>query len=46
MFIIALFFTIAGAYQMIIWALGKHKNYRKDFEKYPRGRKSIIPFVI
>lgn len=42
----ALFFTIAGAYQMIIWALGKHKNYRKEFDKYPKGRKSIIPFVI
>lgn len=42
----AVLFTIAGGYQMVIWALGKHRNYRKEFEKYPRGRKSIIPFLI
>lgn len=42
----ALLFTIAGGYQMTIWALGKHRNYRKEFEKYPRGRKAVIPFVI
>ena len=39
-------FTLAGAYQMIVWALGKHRNYRKEFEKYPRGRKAIFPFII
>lgn len=43
----ALLFTIAGAYQMVIWALGKHRNYRREFDaKYPRGRKSIFPFII
>lgn len=42
----ALAFTVAGGGQMIIWALGKHRNYRKEFSNYPRGRKSIIPFVI
>lgn len=42
----ALLFTAAGGYQMIIWALGKHRNYKKEFSNYPRGRKSIIPFVI
>lgn len=42
----ALLFTVAGGGQMIIWALGKHRNYRKEFPNYPRGRKSIIPFVI
>lgn len=42
----ALLFTLAGGGQMIIWALGKHRNYRKEFSNYPRGRKSIIPFVI
>ena len=31
---------------MTVWALGKHRNYRKEFEKYPRGRKSIIPFLV
>ncbi|KAL5017443.1 hypothetical protein ScPMuIL_007032 [Solemya velum] len=39
-------FTSAGFFQMTIWALGKHKNYRHEFKDYPRGRKSIIPFII
>jgi len=38
-------FALAGGYQMTMWALGKHKNYRSEFEKYPR-RKAIIPFLI
>lgn len=42
----AFLFMLGGGFQMIIWALGKHRNYRKDFPNYPRGRKSIIPFVI
>lgn len=42
----AALFTLAGGYQMTMWAMGKHRNYRKEFEKYPRGRKSIIPFLI
>ncbi|XP_066588304.1 very-long-chain enoyl-CoA reductase [Prorops nasuta] len=40
------FFTLAGAYQMAIWALGKHKAYKKEFPQYPKGRKAIIPFVL
>ena len=39
-------FTLAGVYQMTIWALGKHKNYRKEFEKYPRSRRAIFPFIL
>ena len=39
-------FTAAGFFQMAIWALGKHKNYKKEFPNYPRGRKAIIPFLI
>jgi very-long-chain enoyl-CoA reductase len=42
----ATLFTVCGAFQMIQWALGKHKNYRKEFEKYPRGRRAIFPFLI
>jgi len=38
-------FTLAGAYQMVVWAQGKHRNYRKEFKDYPR-RKAIIPFVL
>ena len=38
-------FTLAGAYQMTIWALGKHRNYKKEFTNYPR-RKAIFPLII
>ncbi|KAF6035301.1 hypothetical protein EB796_006391 [Bugula neritina] len=41
----SLFFTIAGTYQMTVWALGKHRNYRKEFPDYPRQRKAIFPFI-
>ncbi|KZC06731.1 Trans-2,3-enoyl-CoA reductase, partial [Dufourea novaeangliae] len=39
-------FTFAGAYQMTLWALGKHKAYKKEFSNYPKSRKAIIPFVL
>lgn len=39
-------FAFAGAYQMAIWALGKHKNYKKEFKDYPKSRKAIFPFVL
>jgi len=39
-------FTVAGFYQMAVWALGKHRNYKKEFEKYPKNRKAIVPFLI
>ena len=38
-------FTLAGAYQMTVWALGKHRNYKREFTNYPR-RKAIFPFII
>jgi len=38
-------FTLAGAYQMTVWALGKHRNYKKEFTNYPR-RKAIFPAII
>jgi len=38
-------FALAGGYQMTLWALGKHRNYLKEFKDYPR-RKAIIPFII
>lgn len=31
---------------MAIWALGKHKNYKKEFSDYPKARKAIVPFVL
>lgn len=42
----AYLFAFAGFYQMAVWALGKHKNYRAEFKDYPRQRKAIIPFVL
>ena len=46
LFLSALLFTLAGLYQMAEWALGKHRNYRKEFSNYPRGRKAILPFLV
>ncbi|EKM57802.1 uncharacterized protein PHACADRAFT_89473 [Phanerochaete carnosa HHB-10118-sp] len=38
-------FLIAGSYMMAIWAIKKHKNYKKEFGKdYPK-RYKMIPFV-
>jgi len=42
----AALFTIAGGYQMAMWALGKHRNYKKEFPDYPRSRKAIFPLVL
>ncbi|XP_056645320.1 probable very-long-chain enoyl-CoA reductase art-1 [Diorhabda sublineata] len=42
----AAIFTFAGFYQMAVWALGKHRNYKKEFSDYPKQRKAIIPFIL
>lgn len=42
----AALFTFAGAYQMTLWALGKHRAYKKEFSQFPKDRKSIIPFIL
>ncbi|KAK2159828.1 hypothetical protein LSH36_145g04076 [Paralvinella palmiformis] len=42
----ALVFTIAGFYQMAVWARGKHRNYVKEFKNYPRRRMPILPFLL
>ncbi|XP_033229440.1 very-long-chain enoyl-CoA reductase isoform X1 [Belonocnema kinseyi] len=39
-------FAFAGAYQMTIWALGKHRAYKKEFSDYPKSRKAIIPWLL
>ncbi|XP_076353102.1 trans-2,3-enoyl-CoA reductase Sc2 isoform X2 [Tachypleus tridentatus] len=39
-------FTLAGFYQMSVWALQKHRNYMKEFKDYPQRRKAIIPFLL
>lgn len=38
-------FALIGFYQMTMWALGKHRSYKKDFKNYPR-RKAILPFLL
>eukprot|EP01112_Ceratiomyxa_fruticulosa_P010269 TRINITY_DN2707_c0_g1_i1.p1 TRINITY_DN2707_c0_g1~~TRINITY_DN2707_c0_g1_i1.p1 ORF type:complete len:298 (-),score=57.77 TRINITY_DN2707_c0_g1_i1:275-1168(-) len=45
-------FTLLGFVQMYVWAVQKHRRYRSEFDgkegrpSYPRGRKSIIPFLL
>ena len=41
----ALIFCGAGMYQMSVWALGKHRNYKNEFPDYPK-RKAILPFIL
>ena len=43
----AYMFTFYSIYQMLEWAIKKHKNYKREFgDKYPKGRKSMFPFII
>ncbi len=39
-------FVTFGSYQMTLWALDKHRHYRKEFPNYPKGRKAIFPFLL
>lgn len=41
----AALFTAVSTGQMLVWALKKHRNYRKEFPNYPRGRKAMFPFI-
>jgi very-long-chain enoyl-CoA reductase len=41
----AYLFLIVAVGQMYLWAVKKHKGYRKDFSDYPRGRKAMFPFI-
>jgi len=43
---LVVFFMLAGFYQMAVWAKGKHRNYKKEFSDYPKGRKAIVPFLL
>ncbi|KAK7036470.1 Very-long-chain enoyl-CoA reductase [Paramarasmius palmivorus] len=43
----AYLFTIVGTGQMLVWALKRHRQYKKEFgDKYPRSRKAMFPFLI
>lgn len=42
----ALIFTIVSTAQMTLWAIKKHKNYRREFgSAYPASRKIMYPYV-
>jgi very-long-chain enoyl-CoA reductase len=49
--IAAAVFTIVGAAQMTVWAVAKHRRYKKEFdgqdgrELYPKNRKVLIPLI-
>ncbi|KAJ7119469.1 3-oxo-5-alpha-steroid 4-dehydrogenase-domain-containing protein [Mycena epipterygia] len=41
------FFFVMSGWQMLVWAVKKHRAYQKEFgDKYPRNRKAMIPFII
>ena len=44
----AYIFTLVGLYQMSDWALKKHKEYKKTYDKEytSLGRTAIIPFIL
>lgn len=43
----ALIFTAVSSAQMTLWALKKHKAYKREFgDKYPRNRKAMYPFLL
>ncbi|KAG6888809.1 hypothetical protein C0995_005829 [Termitomyces sp. Mi166 len=45
--IAAVVFLAVSTTQMALWAIKKHKNYKRDFGKeYPRGRYAMIPFIL
>ncbi|SOV78210.1 3-oxo-5-alpha-steroid 4-dehydrogenase, putative [Plasmodium sp. gorilla clade G3] len=39
-------FSFVATTQMTIWALKKHKNYKREFPNYPRNRKAIFPYIL
>lgn len=43
---VGVLFATVGFLQMAQWALGKHRNYKREFPEYPRSRKAIVPFLL
>ena len=45
---VAYLFTAVGFYQMTVWALNKHKEYKKTYDKEYTSlrRKAIVPFLL
>ncbi|ODQ66625.1 hypothetical protein NADFUDRAFT_46039 [Nadsonia fulvescens var. elongata DSM 6958] len=43
----AVLFATVSFFQMFVWAVKKHKQYRRQFgDKYPKNRKIMIPFFL
>ncbi|KAK4055854.1 3-oxo-5a-steroid 4- dehydrogenase [Microbotryomycetes sp. JL221] len=41
-----LVFIVAAVGQMYVWAVKKHRRYKKEFgTAYPKGRKAMFPFI-
>ena len=38
-------FMLMGFAQMYVWAVAKHRRYKKEFPDYPKSRKAMIPFL-
>ncbi|KAJ1942712.1 3-oxo-5a-steroid 4- dehydrogenase [Linderina pennispora] len=43
--IAAFLFLAVSTAQMYVWAVKKHKAYRREFPDYPKSRKAMFPFV-
>lgn len=43
--ITSLFFLALMLFTLQDWAMQRHRRYKKEFEKYPKNRKALIPFV-
>ncbi|KAJ2874362.1 3-oxo-5a-steroid 4- dehydrogenase [Coemansia aciculifera] len=39
-------FLVVSTGQMYLWAVKKHKQYKREFADYPKSRKAVIPFVL
>jgi hypothetical protein len=42
---LAFLFNIVATGQMYVWAVKKHKAYKKEFKDYPRNRTAMFPFI-
>jgi very-long-chain enoyl-CoA reductase len=43
---VAWIFLVISTYQMYVWAIKKHRAYRKEFgSNYPKDRKAMFPFI-
>ncbi|KAJ2890964.1 3-oxo-5a-steroid 4- dehydrogenase [Coemansia aciculifera] len=39
-------FLVVSTGQMYLWAVKKHKQYKREFADYPKSRKAMIPFIL